>query len=480
MKSQLFFLAFIYICTFRLSVFGENNFLMATPEGIEIADSIPLDTMGAFFNEKLFSFKSNNAELSKALELFCKSNGFNLSAPSIDKTLVNLNENRVPLEKIMYSFLVGTPYSWSIQNNTIYIKYRNNSTNERRSQLVVQGSNEERFFTINYPRLKRSGQGASSAMISSTSSGQAGSISLSTEDQLLFWQELEDQLKIILSDNAKIVVNKLSGVIYVKDTPDRLNAAEKYLAAICNASIRQVEITARIYEVTLDDDQSLGVDWTRIFDQISFDSIMQSFDITGITSYSGSAFKASTITADINIDNKIFAIVKALKEQGDVKTISQPRVITMNNQPALVKVGTDLPVFSTSVTQNPTTGQRDEQEKISTITVGVVLSVTPQISEDDWITLEINPLISDYISEKVSRNGSTAPIVDVKQSSALVRIKDRQTVRISGLIQNKKTKLERRIPLLGDIPLLGTLFKWKYSTEQQKELVIFISPRIIY
>jgi len=172
-------------------------------------------------------------------------------------------------------------------------------------------------------------------------------------------------------------------------------------------------------------------------------------------------------------------IIDALKEQGEVRTVSQPRVVTINNQPALVKVGTDMPFFSASVTVNPTTSVREVQEAVRVITVGVVLSVTPQISGDGWVTLGIDPLISDLVSTEISQNGSTAPVVDVKQSSALVRLKDRQTVRISGLLQSKKNVVERKVPLLGDIPLLKYLFKWKYSRVVKKELIIFITPRIL-
>jgi type II secretory pathway component GspD/PulD (secretin) len=111
--------------------------------------------------------------------------------------------------------------------------------------------------------------------------------------------------------------------------------------------------------------------------------------------------------------------------------------------------------------------------------VGVVLSVTPQISEDRWITLGIDPMISDLIQTVVSQNGSSAPVIDVKQSSSLVRLQDRTTVRISGLLQTKHSQFTRKIPILGQIPLIKYLFQWTYSKDVRKELVIFITPRII-
>ena len=93
--------------------------------------------------------------------------------------------------------------------------------------------------------------------------------------------------------------------------------------------------------------------------------------------------------------------------------------------------------------------------------------------------LGIDPLISDQVGTSISPNGSTAPIIDVKQSSSFVRLRDSQTVRISGLLQTKKSKTQKKIPLLGDIPWLGWLFRWSYESESQKELIIFITPRIL-
>jgi type II secretory pathway component GspD/PulD (secretin) len=105
--------------------------------------------------------------------------------------------------------------------------------------------------------------------------------------------------------------------------------------------------------------------------------------------------------------------------------------------------------------------------------------VTPQISADGRIQLGIEPLITSLVGTETSRNGSTAPIVDVKQSSSMATLRDRETVRLSGLIQESNSRSERRVPLLGDIPFLGALFRWSYQKTTHRELVIFVTPRIL-
>jgi MSHA biogenesis protein MshL len=484
MKKTLVVLLLSTLCTFAVS---QNHYMEQTLSAI-ITDSTPVDTMLVVSDTlKKYSFKAENVELTSALQMFALSNGFSLEMKSDNKDKISVNFDKITLDNAMALMLNEKRLSWSCNGNKLIIQpivpsetITKNSVNDKVSNvLTVTKAAGTRIFTINYPRLKRSGQGSSSASISSSASGQAGSVQLSTGDDIFFWQELEDQLKAMISPDAKLVINKIAGVVSVTDTDASLDALQQYLEIVVSAATRQVEITARIYEVSLNKDNSLGVNWSKIAATLTKEGYTGIVNAATDLVIDNPDYNAATLSLDASFDNNVNLIVDALKEQGEVRTVSQPRVVTINNQPALVKVGTDMPFFSASVTVNPTTSVREVQEAVRVITVGVVLSVTPQISGDGWVTLGIDPVISDLVSTEISQNGSTAPVVDVKQSSALVRLKDRQTVRISGLLQTKKNVIERKVPLLGDIPLLKYLFKWKYSREVKKELIIFITPRIL-
>jgi type II secretory pathway component GspD/PulD (secretin) len=198
------------------------------------------------------------------------------------------------------------------------------------------------------------------------------------------------------------------------------------------------------------------------------------------------------------------AAVNALKQQGTVEVISTPRLRTMNNQTALIKVGEEVPFFSTSVNFVPGTSTGStvpiQQSEVTSITVGTILSITPQISSDDFVTLDISPVLTSLkaIVVQPSANGSsgggggssggssgsgggstTAPDLDTKQASTLVRVHDANTVVIGGLIQTQKPHNDTKIPFLGDIPFLGRLFTGTYRFNQKVELVIFVTPHII-
>lgn len=461
------------------------------------ADSVPVDTVLTEGNAvSRYTFKAVNTGLLRALTMFAKSNGFRLDVQCTVKEKISVAFENKSIEESLNRFFSNTPYSWALTGNEIRVFEKSSNSAESPQNemmknryadtqkplpLAVIENGEERLFKINYPRLKRKGSGSSAASFSSSSSGESGTIQLSTEDELVFWKELEEQLKQLISSNGKLVINHLAGIIHVRDTPQILKTIQLFLEEVVPAATRQVEITARIYEVTLNDDKSLGIDWNTVYNSQEFNEKPLNFNIRSTPVQTNPSYKASTINFDFTYDNQLLKVLlSAMKEQGEIRAVSQPRVVTLNNQPALVKVGTDMPFFSATVTTNNTTGIKEVQEEVNIITVGVILSVTPQISEDGWITLGIDPLISDLVSTLTSSYGSTAPVVDVKQSSTVARIKDRETVRISGLMHTKKTQIHRKIPLLGDIPVAGRLFNWSYEKKERKELVIFITPRVLW
>jgi type II secretory pathway component GspD/PulD (secretin) len=165
----------------------------------------------------------------------------------------------------------------------------------------------------------------------------------------------------------------------------------------------------------------------------------------------------------------------------------------------MIKVGEEVPFFNTSTTFVPTTLAQSsplQQTLVSSITIGTILSLTPQVSGDDWISLEISPVLTS-LKAVVSfsgtgggigggggagnngSSGATAPDLDTKQASTLVRVRGGTTVVIGGLIQTQRATNETKVPILGDIPVLGKLFTGRFRFNQKKELVIFVTPTII-
>jgi type II secretory pathway component GspD/PulD (secretin) len=150
----------------------------------------------------------------------------------------------------------------------------------------------------------------------------------------------------------------------------------------------------------------------------------------------------------------------------------------------MIKVGTETPFFTRRSIFIPgqTTGttSQTQEDDVTTITVGTILAITPQISSNEWVTLDIAPVLSSLVETKISPSElTTAPVLDIKQASTLVRVRAGTTVVIGGLMQDERAKTVRSVPLLGDIPLLGKLFQGRFDVKAKKELVISITPNLV-
>jgi len=182
------------------------------------------------------------------------------------------------------------------------------------------------------------------------------------------------------------------------------------------------------------------------------------------------------------------ALLDAMAEQGKINVLSSPRISTLNNQKAVIKVGRDEVFFKPeySVQKNELTGTTTSVltgVTPQTVTVGVVLDVTPQIDEDGAITMHIHPSVTDLVKvEQFSIKGdvyATAPVIDVRETDAVVRAEDGQTIIIAGMMKEKKAETVTKVPFLGDIPGLGALFRRTDRQKEKTELVILLTPTVL-
>jgi len=418
--------------------------------------------------EQRYSFRAQEMLLADALRLFARANSLNIVVGPEIKGSVTVDFQGLSLRKAMVALLDAHGFYWV-----------------KEGELMIVRRLKTRIFTIDYIRLVRSGSGRSEAKSTSgsssgSSSSGGGTVQVGQVDVVNFWEELEQQLKAMISEEGRFVVNRLSGTIQVTDLHRRVEQIAEFLSHLRRTLYRQVEIEARIYEVALNDDYALGIDWNRI-DLGTVDAATGNLSLKNIISIPAGGFTAKAVTTTLSFVGGSFdAVLTALHEQGEVRVISQPRLLTMNNQPALIKVARDESFF-TQVISRGVSGTNDIiTEQVQSVSVGLILSVTPQISEDGWIMLDVTPIITrlSAIIESPQKT-ATAPVIDVKQISALVRVRDREMVVIGGLIQDRVSHIERKVPILGDLPWLGRIFKGTYDVKEKTELVIFLSPRIV-
>jgi len=166
--------------------------------------------------------------------------------------------------------------------------------------------------------------------------------------------------------------------------------------------------------------------------------------------------------------------LEILNSRTDTNIISNPRITTLNNQEAKIIVGTIVPIplyeYSTDTGTRIISGYENQK-------IGVQLVVTPNINEQKYITLDVVPSVDEITGWTGPDN--ERPIISTRSATTKVMIKDGQTLVIGGLISEKKVKYKKKVPILGDIPILGLLFTKKEDTVDKTDLLIFITPRII-
>lgn len=273
----------------------------------------------------------------------------------------------------------------------------------------------------------------------------------------------------VLPDGSKLLIQPMAGLITVTARPEKIAEVERYLRAIEGSVQRQVLIEARFVEVALDNERQYGIDW----------SALRSLPIN-LISKGGAEFILRGGSDQITL------FLTALDQQGEVRVLSNPSVSALNNQRAIINVGTDEVFFQ--VTRQPILGPTgtigfDTEVVPQQITVGIVLDVLPQISQDNVITMNIRPVVTDVlrIEEITLPDGTTAqaPAINRRESDTVVRARDGETIVIGGLMRTREEKVETSVPVLGSIPLIGRLFRSTRLSEEKRELVIFLTPTVI-
>lgn len=411
---------------------------------------------------RLFSFKARNLPIRDALGLLARANGLNIVADPDVSGLVTVDFTDVPLTQAFEILLSSLGYAWEEERGVIRVR-----------------SSITRTFELDYIRAPRTNSASASARATAAAGGGGATAATTSSDSVQFWQELEQQIRAMLTTRGRLIVNRLTGSIMVTDLPAKVADIDRYISLLRDGMYRQIDIEVRIAEVTLRDDFKLGLDWSRL----RSNPLLGRLDVgTRVTAPDGLSGRAATLTLAATGD-RYAALLDALREQGDVRVVSQPRIRIMNNQTAFVKVGTDDTFFvrTTNRTIQPGGGVVDSvNEQPVTVNVGVMLSVTPQISADGWAMINVAPTVTRLVGTAVSPRGdSTAPILDVKEASTLVRARSGELVLLGGLIQEEASDTNRSVPLLGEIPGIGAAFKSTYQAGRRKELVIFLAPTIL-
>ncbi len=336
---------------------------------------------------------------------------------------------------------------------------------------------------------------------------QNGNLSKTTVKNLSnndFWMSLETGLEAIIKntrddageaapeDNDPVIINRMSGVVTVFGSQRQQIRISQYLDSIMANSQRQVLIEMTIVEVELSDNYQAGVDWQRLSDNAGLGN-------NGVTVRSNMLganlavppFVSLGYNSDDPDGSNIAATVKMLQQFGDTKVLSSPKVMALNNQTALLKVVNENVYFTVELDIRDATADIPERRtftsEIHTVPVGLVLSVTPQISDRGLVNLNVRPTISRITGFAVDPAPRLAgadfdnliPEIQVREIESLLQVSNGRTVVLGGLMQNERASDKDGIPGLSRIPKVGQLFSYTSDKLIKTELVIFLKPTII-
>ncbi len=377
---------------------------------------------------------------------------------------------------------------------TFHVNYISTDRESTSSTKVTLSSGAVRQQTTTQNR-----QGAPSTSTMSAGESESG-INVTSDDKFIFWSELLEQIRDILNrpedtyEAGDPVVDKESGLVTITGTKKQLDRVEEYIDNLMERLHKQVLIDVKMYAVVLNKGNETGIDWRQLYNiqnfKINAENLTTNENVYEIK-YPGTVdvpyiktFGQGTATfTDIVMTAKIGTIVKFLKSQGDVHSVSNPKVLTLNNQAAMITVGKQYfyKIKNSTTTSNTGGSTVAQNEIIDSVFAGILLDITPEIAADGTITLKINPSVSDTITPVTNdnQNRSMPPDLERRQMASVVTVKDGSHVILGGLITDKVNKSSNKVPLLGDIPLLGYAFRYDELTDEKVELVIIVTPHLV-
>lgn len=308
----------------------------------------------------------------------------------------------------------------------------------------------------------------------------------SKEDGLSFWKDMEQNLARMISPTGRYSFNKLAGLVMVTDSPQVLDKITGYIDLVNAEADKQILVEVKILEVTLSRENAYGIDWNAIYKNIGGIkqvSLSSDFAAQNIASTGLFTLTAATPNADSGTgSNGLSALIKALQSQGRVEVVSQPKIMLLNNQAAMVQVGTVTSYVADTTTTTTQAGIASTSATTDQVQEGVSLRLMASIL-DKQILVQLTPVVTtlDQIRSIDMGSGTTieAPKTSTKSMHTLVKIKDGETIAVGGLITSNDNNIEKGIPVLRDLPFLGRLFEYKSKTHTRTELVIFITPKIL-
>lgn len=463
-------------------------------------DFVPVSEELSPLKTRVVSVSARGTPLRDVLYVISESIGLNLvMEKGVDPDIpITLTLKNVRAEDALNTVFSSVDYFYSIKENVLIVKAMDTKFFEFAQPSVIQDYAVDVGGDILGGATTGGGTGTTSIKGNVTQKIHAD------KEAFKLWDTIEKAITIMLGATggdarspataaaggvtqmkANFSINRMTGTIAVTATKKDIERVENYLRELNKILNRQVIIEARIVEVQLSEGLKYGIDWTAL-------------DINNLGQVTFGTSKFSNVVGDlphfqVGVARWDFSgLLKALQTQGEVRVLSNPRVNIMNGQTALLSAGRNVSFISrvettTTAAATGTVPTTTFTVQTSSVLSGIIIGLVPKINENGEISLTVTPIVSDLVSlvdrtiGKVGENTIqiSLPTIDLRELSTTVKLRDNQMVIIGGLIQNRDKLQDSQVPFIGNVPLLGHLFKSRDNVNEKTELVIMLKPKIV-
>lgn len=385
--------------------------------------------------------------------------------------------------------LLKVSYYNTVSYNVDYINIDELTTTSTKSISVGSGGNSASIGTAGIGTTGTTSTGTAGTTGGNTANASGSNTDLTTvkaTSTFTFWNQLQNHIQEILRIDEdyneaynKTLINRDATSITVSGTKRQLHEVEQYIAALKKRMHSQVMIEAHLIELTYNDYMSIGVNWSNF-----------SLALKGNYANSINNIGAANPVYSFGVNFDPAGMIDFLKKYGEVEVLSNPKVLTLSNQPAVINVGQQLSYLyeNGTIASANTQTAATSTKTLGSVFVGLTLNIVPEVTEDGYIIMRINPVTSELLTDSelstsptttTNANRVMPPDTRVKQMTSIVKVKDAQKVLIGGLIEKKNFRNDTKVPLLGDIPGVGWLFHNKTDITRKSELFILLTPRLI-
>lgn len=446
----------------------------------------------------LIDVAANGVDAQSFFASLASNGGYNVAVHPSVSGRITLNLRKVTLQDALQTVQDMYGYDVRVNNQVIQVFPSGIRTETFPVNYLLMQRNGLSLTSVSSGRISDGDSTGTSTSSDSTSTSSDSSTSstsgtsdnsngtfITTRTDTDFWGQLEEVLSKMIGTgpDKQVIVLPQAGLVTVRANAAELRQVQDFLELAGNNLTRQVVLEARILEVQLSDGYQQGIDWSNI---TATAGSLGNFSIAG--AFGGSSFTGDGITS-LNIQSSDFnTAINLLSTQGDVDTLSSPRVTAINNQKAVIKVGSDeyfVTNYSTTTVASSTPVISPDLE-LTPFFSGIALDVTPQISAQGEVLLHVHPSVTEVAEQdKTISLGEgtsiTLPLArsEIRESDTLVRARSGEIVMIGGLMKTSTIENKTKVPLLGDLPLLGNLFTNVNQSTVKTELVILLRPTVV-